>query len=118
MISAKQELILTCGGAYLRLANGSVEIGAPDNIINKSATWQKLGADSLSQMSNEQKSSHYVFHSQLRWQHNNEVVKNQSVRIIRADNTEIITKTDSNGRLPAQFSQFVEPIQIIIDDKN
>ena len=118
VISAKQELILTCGGAYLRLANGSVEIGAPDNIINKSATWQKLGADSLSQMSNEQKSSHYVFHSQLRWQHNNEVVKNQSVRIIRADNTEITTKTDSNGRLPAQFSQFVEPIQIIIDDKN
>ncbi|WP_392560379.1 type VI secretion system Vgr family protein [Orbus mooreae] len=118
VISAKQELILTCGGAYLRLANGSVEIGAPDNIINKSATWQKLDADSLSQMSNEQKSSHYVFNSQLRWQHNNAVVENQSVRIVRADNTEIVTMTDSDGRLPAQFSQFVEPIQIILDAKN
>ncbi|MBC9132010.1 type VI secretion system tip protein VgrG, partial [Frischella sp. Ac48] len=115
VISAKQELILTCGGAYLRLANGSVEIGAPDNIINKSATWQKLDADSLSQMSNQQKSGQYVFHSQLRWQHDNSVIKNQLVRIIRADNTEITAMTDSDGRLPAQFSQFVEPIQIIID---
>lgn len=69
-------------------------------------------------MSNEQKSSQYVFNSQLRWQHDNSVVKNQSVRIIRADNTEIQTMTDSEGRLPAQFSQFVEPIQIIIDAKN
>lgn len=118
VISAKQELILTSGGAYIRLADGSIEIGAPDNIINKSATWQKLDAASLSQMSNEQKSSHYVFDSQLRWQHDNSAVKNQSVRIIRADNSEITTMTDSDGRLPTQYSQFVEPIKIVLESKN
>ncbi|MWP48025.1 type VI secretion system Vgr family protein, partial [Gilliamella sp. Pas-s27] len=115
VISAKQELIFTCGGAYIRLADGSVEIGAPDNILNKSAIWQKLGADSLSQMMNKQKSSHYSFHSQLRWQHDNSVIKNRKVRIIRADNSEIEAVTDENGMLPAQYSQFVEPITIVIE---
>ncbi|WP_294962577.1 type VI secretion system Vgr family protein [uncultured Gilliamella sp.] len=117
VISAKQELILTCGGAYIRLAGGSVEIGAPDNILNKCATWQKLGADSLSQMTNKLKSSNYKFNSQLRWQHDDSVVKNRKVKIIRTDNSEIETMTDENGMLPEQYSQFIEPITIVIEPK-
>ncbi|WP_392552862.1 type VI secretion system tip protein VgrG [Orbus wheelerorum] len=115
VISAKQELILTCGGAYIRIADGSIEIGAPDNIMNKSATWQKLGSQSLSQMTNQQQGGAYQFDSQLRWQHDNSVVKNHKVRLIRADNSEIETMTDGEGKLPTQHSVFVEPIKIIIE---
>ncbi|MCX8664047.1 type VI secretion system tip protein VgrG [Gilliamella sp. B2840] len=118
IISAKKELILTCGGAYIRLADGSIDIAAPDNVICRAATWQKTGPDSLSQMSNEQKTSNYSFKSRLLWQHDGTPVKNRKVRIIRADNSEINTITDENGKLPEQFGQFIEPITVVIEPEN
>jgi len=46
-ISAPQELVLKCGGAYIRLKDGEIELGAPGNIYLKAAHVQKLGAASL-----------------------------------------------------------------------
>ncbi|KQN48080.1 hypothetical protein ASE98_25330 [Pseudomonas sp. Leaf48] len=46
-ISAPQELILNCGGAYIRLKGGEIELGAPGNIYLKAAHVQKVGAASL-----------------------------------------------------------------------
>jgi len=48
VISAKQEIILTSGGGYIRIADGVVECSAPDKIIQRAAVWQKLGGQSLS----------------------------------------------------------------------
>lgn len=41
-ISAKTELTLNCGGAYIRLKDGDVEIGAPGNIRVKCGSFQKM----------------------------------------------------------------------------
>ncbi len=41
-ISAPQELLLNCGGAYIRLKDGDIELGAPGNIYLKSTHVQKL----------------------------------------------------------------------------
>lgn len=46
-ISAPQELVLNCGGAYIRLKGGDIELGAPGNIYLKAANVQKLGSASL-----------------------------------------------------------------------
>jgi type VI secretion system secreted protein VgrG len=46
-ISAPDELVLNCGGAYIRLKGGEIEIGAPGNIYLKSPHVQKLGGASL-----------------------------------------------------------------------
>ncbi|WP_449105241.1 type VI secretion system baseplate subunit TssK [Pseudomonas mohnii] len=46
-ISAPEELVLNCGGAYIRLKGGDIEIGAPGNIYLKGAHVQKLGGASL-----------------------------------------------------------------------
>ncbi len=43
IISAKQEIILTSGGGYIRIADGTVECAAPDKIIERGAVWQKFG---------------------------------------------------------------------------
>ncbi|WP_029684804.1 type VI secretion system Vgr family protein [Tatumella saanichensis] len=48
VISAKQEIILTSGGGYIRIADGVVECAAPDKIIQRAAVWQKFGGQSLS----------------------------------------------------------------------
>ncbi|MEY6828885.1 type VI secretion system Vgr family protein, partial [Enterobacter roggenkampii] len=49
IISAKQEIILTSGGGYIRIADGTVECAAPDKIIERGAVWQKFGGQSISQ---------------------------------------------------------------------
>ncbi|MDN0127456.1 DUF2345 domain-containing protein, partial [Yersinia massiliensis] len=45
--SANSELVLTCGGAYIKLSGGNIELGCPGNILLKSANVQKMGAASL-----------------------------------------------------------------------
>jgi type VI secretion system secreted protein VgrG len=47
IVKADQELILTCGGAYIKLSGGNIELGAPGNILLNSMNVQKLGPLSL-----------------------------------------------------------------------
>lgn len=46
-ISARQELILNCGGAYIKLSGGNIELGCPGNILLKCTNTQKMGAASM-----------------------------------------------------------------------
>ncbi len=46
-ISAPQELVLKCAGAYIRLKDGDIELGAPGNIYFKAPHVQKLGSANL-----------------------------------------------------------------------
>ncbi|MBJ9145282.1 type VI secretion system tip protein VgrG [Citrobacter braakii] len=46
-VNASEELLLSCGGAYIRLKGGSIELGCPKNILLKSLNVQKLGVTSL-----------------------------------------------------------------------
>lgn len=46
-ITAAKELILTCGGGYIKLSDGNIEIADPQNILFKSTNWQKMGPASL-----------------------------------------------------------------------
>ncbi|AWH87255.1 DUF2345 domain-containing protein [Limnobaculum parvum] len=44
---AVQELILICGGAYIKISAGNIELGCPKNITIKSIAMQKMGPASL-----------------------------------------------------------------------
>ena len=46
-ITAAKELILTCGGGYIKLSDGNIEIADPQNILFQSTNWQKMGPASL-----------------------------------------------------------------------
>jgi len=46
-VTAKTELTLSCGGAYIRLKDGDVEIGTPGNIRMKCGIFQKMGPATL-----------------------------------------------------------------------
>jgi len=46
-VSAHQELVLACGGAYIKLSGGNIELGCPGNILLKCTNVQKMGAASL-----------------------------------------------------------------------
>lgn len=46
-ITAATELVVNCGGAYIKLSGGNIELGCPGNILLKCANVQKMGATSL-----------------------------------------------------------------------
>jgi type VI secretion system secreted protein VgrG len=46
-ISAKNELVLECGGAFIQLKDGNVTLGGPADLLFKVITIQKKGAESV-----------------------------------------------------------------------
>ncbi|MFE8045382.1 DUF2345 domain-containing protein, partial [Brenneria goodwinii] len=47
VVTAKTELLLNCGGGYIRLKDGQIELGAPNNVLLKTAVVQRMSAASL-----------------------------------------------------------------------
>jgi type VI secretion system secreted protein VgrG len=46
-VNASQELILSCGGAYIKLSGGNIELGCPGNILLKAANVNQTGPATL-----------------------------------------------------------------------
>lgn len=47
IIAAKEELLLTCGGAFIRLKGGQIEYGSPGNQTVKASNWIVDGPDRM-----------------------------------------------------------------------
>jgi len=47
VVTAQDELILICGGAYIKLKGGNVEIGGPGKVLVKNAGIKKAGSGSM-----------------------------------------------------------------------
>lgn len=47
VIAAKEELLLTCGGAFIRLKGGEITYGSPGNQIVKAPNWMMASAESM-----------------------------------------------------------------------
>lgn len=47
IVAAKDELLLTCGGAYIRLKGGQIEYGSPGNQTVKATNWVVTGPESM-----------------------------------------------------------------------
>lgn len=52
-ITAATELVVNCGGAYIKLSGGNIELGCPGNILLKCTNVQKMGAASLNTPASE-----------------------------------------------------------------
>lgn len=46
-VNASEELILSCGGVYIKLSGGNIELGCPGNILLKAANVNQTGPASL-----------------------------------------------------------------------
>ncbi|MCT8263269.1 type VI secretion system tip protein VgrG [Proteus terrae] len=47
VVAAKDELLLTCGGAFIRLKGGQIEYGSPGNQTVKATNWVVNGPESM-----------------------------------------------------------------------
>lgn len=116
LISAKNEIILTSGGGYIRIGGGTVECAAPDKIIERGAVWQKFSGQSISQAMQEWDSTDFAITPEILWKQTGKPAKNQKVRVTRGDGTTVEMTTDDQGKLPVQSGLFVESIKIDLLD--
>ncbi|HGF4152435.1 TPA: DUF2345 domain-containing protein [Escherichia coli] len=116
LISAKNEIILTSGGGYIRIGDGTVECAAPDKIIEHGAVWQKFSGQSISQAMQQWDSADFAVTPEILWQQTGKPAKNQKVQVTRGDGSVVEMTTDEQGRLPIQSGLFVESIKIDLPD--
>ncbi|MEL2841978.1 type VI secretion system tip protein VgrG [Escherichia coli] len=116
LISTKNEIILTSGGGYIRIGDGTVECAAPDKIIERGAVWQKFSGQSISQAMQQWDSADFAVTPEILWQQTGKPAKNQKVQVTRGDGSVVEMTTDEQGRLPIQSGLFVESIKIDLPD--
>lgn len=116
IISAKQEIVLTSGGGYIRIADGTVECAAPDKIIERGAVWQKYGGQSFSQAVQKWESSEFEMGPEVLWPYSETPVASQKISLTHSDGTvqELMTSADGRG----EKQNLVDPASVQINLKD
>lgn len=116
VISAKQEIILTSGGGYIRIADGAVECAAPDKIIQRAAVWQKFGGQSMSMAAQSWESSEFEMGPEVRWPYSDKPVAGQKISLTHSDGTVQELMTSASGR--GEKQNLVDPASVQINLKD
>ncbi|WNP34885.1 type VI secretion system tip protein VgrG [Enterobacter kobei] len=116
IISAKKEIVLTSGGGYIRIADGTVECAAPDKIIERGAVWQKFGGQSLSQAAQKWESSEFEMGPEVLWPYSETPVAGQKISLTHSDGTVQELMTSASGR--GEKQNLVDPASMQISLKD
>lgn len=114
-ISAKEELLLTCGGSYLKMSATGIEQGTRGDLEIKSAAFRRQGPSSLAESMNSWK--HIPFDEQfaMTWRHDDSPIKNRGFSVIHEDGSVTKGMTDSEGRTGLQKMLFTDKVRLRID---
>jgi len=116
IISAKREIVLTSGGGYIRIADGTVECAAPDKIIERGAVWQKFGGQSFSQAVQNWESSEFEMGPEVLWPYSETPVAGQKISLTHSDGTVQELMTSASGR--GEKQNLVDPASLQINLKD
>jgi type VI secretion system secreted protein VgrG len=97
-ISAKKELTLECGGAFVQLKDGNITIGGPLDLFLKVITIQKQGKETLQLPTAELPAPQYNERFQIIDHETSNVLSNRRYAIQRANGTMEYGVTDQSGR--------------------
>ncbi|WP_312583901.1 type VI secretion system tip protein VgrG [Atlantibacter sp.] len=113
IISAKQEIILTSGGGYIRIADGTVECAAPDKIIERGAVWQKFGGQSLSQAAQKWENANFSYTPKAIDAYDGSALAAQKMAIQGeyAASQTVSTSEDGNGDLMKQVNVVTDKLR-------
>lgn len=113
-IAAKRELVLECGGAFVRLADGNVTIGGPGDLILKVISMQKQGAASLREARQSLPKPPGLYDEQftLKDEHSGEILPHIPYRIETADGKVFHGVTDAAGRTMRVFADKAQALKI------
>jgi type VI secretion system secreted protein VgrG len=111
-VNANQELLLTCGGAYIRMSGGNIELGCPGNILLKAANVQKMNAANINLPPQELPmgfGGSYVLADEK-----DIPLSNTMYRITTAEGTVFSGETDELGNTLPVFTSFPSDMKIEI----
>ncbi|WP_084004096.1 type VI secretion system Vgr family protein [Cupriavidus pauculus] len=114
VIEAKDELLLKCGGSYLRMSSTGIEDGTRGDRTIKSAAFSRQGPSSLAQEMNTWKHADFDEQFVLRRSFDGAPVANRRFKVIRDDGSVIEGVTDFEGRTGLQRSLFAEGLRLRI----
>ncbi|WP_254894885.1 DUF2345 domain-containing protein, partial [Chromobacterium violaceum] len=96
-LNGKQEILLTSGGAYVRIKDGKIELHAPGTVSFKGASHDWSGGTSLGQMFNSMPDAKFDNKYQILDEHTGQPLANQKYKIIRESGEKELGITDSQG---------------------
>lgn len=111
-VEAKKEIILKCGGSYIRITPDGIEDGTRGARTFKSASVSRQGPSSVAQHMNGLPTTAFNDPYVLRHKITGEVLANHPYEIVRADGTRITSVTDAMGRTMEQKSHDIESVTI------
>ncbi|HGN9372037.1 TPA: type VI secretion system Vgr family protein [Citrobacter pasteurii] len=117
VISAKQEIILTSGGGYIRIAEGTVECAAPDKIIQRAAVWQKFGGQSLNVAAQSWESADFSITPEVRRLSDDAPVAGLKLGLTGGDGTQQSLATSASGATTVQNNVNVDSLNASLLDK-
>ncbi|WP_412022787.1 type VI secretion system Vgr family protein [Burkholderia cepacia] len=112
VIEAKQELMLKCGGSYLRITADGIEDGTRGTRTSKAASFGRLGPSSVAEHMNDRPHTAFNDPYVLRHKITGEVLKNHPYEIVRGDGTVIKGVTNESGQTTVQKNVEVESLLI------
>jgi type VI secretion system secreted protein VgrG len=111
VITGATELVVNCDGAFMKLAGGNMELGAPGNILLKCANVQKMGsADYDAPKPELPKGYSESFIAQDK--ESGDILANTRYRITTADGSVYEGRTDSEGKTAEIFGVAKSKINI------
>lgn len=117
IISAKQEIVLTSGGGYIRIADGTVECAAPDKIIERGAVWQKFGGQSISQAMQSWENAEFAITPEVRRLSDDSPVAGLTLGLTGGDGTQQSLATSASGATAVQNNINIDSLNASLLDK-
>ncbi|MGL6009974.1 MAG: DUF2345 domain-containing protein, partial [Shewanella oncorhynchi] len=119
LFNAKQEILLTAGGAYIRIKGGKIELHAPGKVSIKGGSHDWGGPQSLNQnlaqmpKSKPPEQNHEQF--VVKDKYSGLPMAYQTYQIKLADGSIVHGITDKNGKTERVYTKAKEQIKLILD---
>jgi len=111
-IDAKTELMLKCGGSYIRITSDGIEDGTRGARTIKSASFSRQGPSSVAEHMNSLEKPAFNDKYLLRDRITGDPLKNHPYEIVRGDGTRLSGVTDELGHTVEQKSNDIETVMI------
>ncbi|WP_205230090.1 DUF2345 domain-containing protein, partial [Azospira oryzae] len=115
--NAKEHITFACGGAYIKIAGGNIDIHCPATASFKAGDYKIEGPTSLAQEMNSWPDGKFDEGFVLQ-QENGKPVVNRRFEIIRENGTKLRGQTDAQGQTGLQKSLFLENVTVRILPEN
>ena len=117
-IEAKEELLLKCGGSYLRMSATGIEDGTRGDRQFKSASFGRQGPSSLGESMNGWKHAKFDEEFVMKWPFDDAPVQDRKFTVLHPDGSVVAGVTDSSGSTGLQKSLFTDELRLHVDPEH